>query len=104
MTIERTATFTIRPEGLDRALEAIRRFGVHTAAEPGTLLYVSWRSELRPHEFLHVMSFADAKAEQAHASSDAVHAFTEVLYPLCLAPPTFEEWHDVRERGSQGAS
>lgn len=104
MTIERTATFPVRPEGLDRALEAIRRFGVHTVAEPGTSLYVSWRSELCPHEFLHFMSFADAEAEQPHASSDGVHASTEMLYPLCLAPPTFGEWHEVRERGSQGAS
>jgi quinol monooxygenase YgiN len=104
MTIERTARFTVRPDGLDRALEAIRRFVAHTETEPGTLLYVSWRSELRPFEFLHFIEFADGDAQHAHASSDAVRSFTEVLYPLCVEPPTFEEWHAVRESGSQGGT
>jgi quinol monooxygenase YgiN len=102
MTIERTASFTVRPEGLDRALESIGRFVAHTEGEPGTLLYVSWRSETRPYEFVHFMSFVDAEAEQTHASSDAVHAFTEALYPVCVEPPTFEGWHAVRQRGSRG--
>jgi len=104
MTIERTARFTVRPDGLDRALDAIRRFLAHTEMEPGTLLYVSWRSELRPFEFLHFMTFADADAEQAHSSSDAVGSFTEVLYPLCVEPPSFDEWRAVREIGSHGGT
>jgi quinol monooxygenase YgiN len=101
VTIERTASFTVRPEVMDRALEAIGRFVAHTETEPGTLLYLSWRSQARPCEFLHFMSFVDAEAEQAHASSDTVRAFTEALYPLCVEPPTFEEWQVVRERGSK---
>ena len=88
MTLERTARFTVRPEELDRALETIGRFIAHTETEPGTLVYASWRSEARPHEFLHLMSFSDAAAEQAHASSDAVRVFTEALYPMCVEPPT----------------
>ena len=85
MTLERTARFTVRPEELDRALETIGRFIAHTETEPGTLVYASWRSKARPYEFLHLMSFADAPAEQAHASSDAVRVFIEALYPMCVA-------------------
>lgn len=103
MTIERTASFTVLPDRLEPALQAIGRFVAHTETEPGTLLYVSWRSELRPYEFLHLMSFSDAEAEQAHASSDAARAFTDVLYPLCVEPPTFEGWQSVQELGSQRA-
>ena len=95
MTLERTARFTVRPEELDRALETIGRFIAHTETEPGTLVYASWRSKARPYEFLHLMSFADAPAEQAHASSDAVRVFIEALYPMCVKPPKFEEWHAV---------
>lgn len=102
MTIERTASFIVRPEGLDRALETIGRFVAQTEGEPGTLLYVSWRSDARPYEFVHFMSFVDAEAEQAHASSHSVRAFTEALYPLCVEPPTFERWHAVRGQGSKG--
>jgi quinol monooxygenase YgiN len=102
VTLERTARFTVRPEELDRALETIGRFVAHTETEPSTLLYASWRSEARPYEFLHLMSFADAAAEQAHASSDAVRVFTEALYPMCAEPPTFEGWLAVWERGPRG--
>jgi hypothetical protein len=59
---------------------------------------VSWRSKTRAYEFLHFMSFVDAGAEQAPALSNAVRAFTEALYPLCVEPPTLEEWQHLRER------
>jgi quinol monooxygenase YgiN len=100
--IERAASSTVRAEGVGRALETIGRFVAHTETEPGTLQYLWWRSEARPYKFLHFMSFVDAQAEQAHASSDAVRAFTEALYPLYVEAPTFDEWHAVRERGSKG--
>jgi quinol monooxygenase YgiN len=101
MTIRKTARFTVQPDGLDRALEAIDRFVAHTETETGTTLYVSWRSEVRPNEFLHLMSFVDADAEQAHATSDAVRAFTETLYPLCVEPPAFEDWQSVRGNSTE---
>jgi hypothetical protein len=47
---------------------------------------------------------ATAEAEEAHASSDAARAFTDVLHPLCAEPATFEGWHSVQELGSQRAS
>jgi hypothetical protein len=41
MTIERTASFAVRPDGLARALAAISRSPAHTETEPDTLLYMS---------------------------------------------------------------
>lgn len=92
MTIRGTARFTIEDGELDAALEAIRTFLAHTATEPGTLRYASWRHVERPREFLHLMEFVDEAAEAAHASSEAVKAFTDVLYPRCERPPTFDRF------------
>lgn len=92
MTIRGTASFRVKEGELDTALAAIRTFVEHTRTEPGTLRYESWRSLDRPSAFLHLMEFADERAERAHASSEAVRAFTDVLYPTCEDPPTFERW------------
>lgn len=95
MTIRKTARFTVTPDGLDQALSAIRNFVAHTSTEPGTTLYQSWESAERPTEFLHLIEFVDAAAEEAHRSSDQVMAFTETLYPLCLDPPCFDDWRHI---------
>lgn len=95
MTILGTASFRVKTEELEIALQAIRTFVEHTRTEPGTLRYESWRSLDRRTDFLHLMEFVDETAERAHASSEAVGAFTDVLYPTCEAPPTFERWERV---------
>jgi quinol monooxygenase YgiN len=95
VTIRGTARFTVRGDELDAAVEAIRTFVAHTAAEPGTLRYESWRSIDRPTEFLHLMEFVDEDAERTHASSDEVKTFTDVLYPRCEHEPAFERWQPV---------
>ena len=95
MTIHGTATFTVRRDELDAALEAIRTFVAHTKTEPGTHRYESWRSTDRPTEFMHLMSFADEAAERAHSSNNAVKAFVAALYPRCEQEPTFTRWEIV---------
>lgn len=95
MTIWGTARFRVKEDELDAALGAIRTFVAHTETEPGTLRYESWHSLDRPTEFLHLMSFVDEEAEHAHASTEAVRAFTHVLYPRCEEAPTFERWRLV---------
>ena len=95
MTILGTARFRIREGELDAALDAIRTFVAHTRTEPGTLRYESWRSLVDPLAFEHQMEFADQAAEDVHGSSDAVRAFTSVLYSLCEQEPTFEHWERV---------
>lgn len=95
MTIRRTAQFTVDPERLGEALDAIEVLLAHTEREPGTLRYESWQSLLQPTQFLHVMDFVDAQAERAHAASDAVRRFTDAVYPLCTQRPTLQAWRPV---------
>jgi quinol monooxygenase YgiN len=92
LTIHGTATFTVKNGELDAALEAIRTFVAHTKTEPGTIRYESWRSAERRTKFMHLMSFVDETAEQAHSSSDAVKAFVDELYPRCEREPAFSRW------------
>lgn len=95
MTIRGTASFRVKENEVDSALEAIRTLVEHTRTEPGTLRYESWRSIDRPTEFLHIMEFVGEAAEQAHGSSDAVRAFTDALYPTCEETPAFGRWESV---------
>ncbi len=81
MTIRKTARFTVAPGELDRALAAIGIHVAHTRAGPGTTVYQSWQATERPAEFLHLMEFRDAAAQEAHRSSDPVMALTETLHP-----------------------
>jgi quinol monooxygenase YgiN len=95
VAIHLTARFTVKEPELEAALEAIRAFVAHARSEPGTLRYDAFRSADRPTEFVHIMSFAGEDAEEAHASSDAVKAFTDALYPRCSAGPVFDRWVEV---------
>ena len=95
MTIRHIARFTVRADGVDQALDAIRAFVAHTRTEPGTLRYESLQMDARPTEFLHVMEFVDEDAGRTHANSDEVERFTQVLYPLCTDGPIFEDWTSV---------
>lgn len=95
MHVQKTARFTVAAGRLPEALAAIRAFVEYTRTEPGTLVYESWQSAQRPGEFLHLMEFVDADAEQAHATSESVKSFTDSLYPLCAQSPSLEEWSSV---------
>lgn len=93
MTVRHVARFTVREDAVEVAEAAIRTFVEHTRTEPGTLRYESIRFDAS--RFLHLMEFTDEDAERAHASSDAVRHFTDVLYPLCTEGPEFEDWSPV---------
>lgn len=95
MTIRKTARFVVDPAHLEDAIAVIQVFLAHTATEPGTVLYQSWQSADDPTEFLHLMEFADADAQQSHTSSTAVWAFASELYPICTTAPRFTDWLGV---------
>jgi quinol monooxygenase YgiN len=95
MTIRKTARFTVDPDHIEEAKAAISVFVAHTRTEPGTIRYESWQSADKPSEFLHLMEFVDAEGEQAHRSSEQVKGFTDSLYPLCVDPPRFDDWHHI---------
>ena len=92
----KTAVFQVRAEALDTCLEAIRAFVAHAQTkEPGTLMYRSLQSVDDPTRFVHVMAFADEAAEKAHATSDAVRRFTDVLYPNTVDGVAFTTYREV---------
>ncbi len=95
--IWKTATFQVRPDGLERALAAIREFVAYVRANErgATLFYESWQENDDPTKFVHYFTFRDAEAERIHSSSDAVKRFTAVLYPLCVEPVAFTDFSMV---------
>lgn len=95
MTIRKTARFRVGTDLVADAVEVISDFLAHTRTEQGTIRYECWQSPHRPTEFLHLMEFVDTAAEMAHRSSAAVKTFTDELYPLCIDPPSFDDWHQI---------
>lgn len=97
--IERRASFKVREEHLDAALEAIRDFIAGIAAhEPGTTIYHSYQDVDDPTSFFHLMRFTDAEAREQHVSSDHVKVFVDRLYPLCEDKPSFADVRTVAAR------
>jgi quinol monooxygenase YgiN len=94
--IRQVARYQVRPEALDRCLAAIREFVAYIHAnEPGTLRYEVWQERDEPTRFVHNFIFRDDAAQQIHSESPGVEKFIAVLYPVCLAPVEFTEYHQV---------
>ena len=94
--IRQLARYEVRPESLERCLAAIREFVAYVRAnEPGTLRYEVWQEPENPTRFVHIFVFHDADADRAHSESAEVKKFAAVLYPECLAPVEFIDYHLV---------
>ena len=94
--IRQLARYQVGYDGLARCLSAIREYvdWVH-ANEPGTLLYEVWQERDNPTSFVHVCVFRDTVADRAHSQSPALHKFTRILGPECLAPVEFIDYERV---------
>ena len=96
MPIYQTARYQVRPESLDKCLAAIREFTRYVQTnEPGTLQYTAMQETEHPTRFLHTFIFQDEAARELHSTSEAVRRFSAILYPECLAPVEFTEYHVV---------
>ena len=94
--IHQLAFYEVRPEALDRCLAAIHEFVAYVKAkEPGTLRYDVWQEPEHPTRFVHLFIFKDAAADQAHSESAEVKRFASILYPNCLEPVRFVDYHEV---------
>jgi quinol monooxygenase YgiN len=94
MPIYQTAHYAIRPEGVDAVKAAIAEFVDYVAAnEPGTRVYTSWQQADDPTKFVHLFTFEDAAAHQAHGESGAVRKFESVYRPyLADGPVVFTDY------------
>ena len=99
MPIYQTATYRIRPEGVDEVKAAIAEFVDHVRAnEPGTMWYASWQQRDDPTRFTHLFIFADEAARTTHSSSDAEARFESAYGPhLVDGPVTFAEFDLVAD-------
>jgi len=94
--IRQIARYQVRPEALERVLAAIQEFVAYVRAnEPGTLRYEVWQERDDPTRFAHIFVFRDAEADRIHSESADVKKFAAVLYPECLAPVEFVDYHQV---------
>jgi quinol monooxygenase YgiN len=94
--IRQLARYQVRPEALERCLAAIHEFVAYVRAnESGTLRYEVWQERDDPTRFVHIFIFRDAEADRTHSESAAVKKFAAVLYPECLAPVEFIDYHQV---------
>ncbi|MEZ0064602.1 quinol monooxygenase YgiN [Streptacidiphilus sp. MAP12-20] len=88
MPIYQTAHYQVMPEGVPAVTEAIAAFVAYVAAnEPGTLMYAAWQQQDDPTRFVHLFTFADEAAHEAHGASAAVRAFEAVYRPVLAAGP-----------------
>ncbi len=82
MAIFQTATYRVRPPGVERVKLAIGEFVDYVRAnEPGTQLYQAWQRQDDPTSFLHLFIFADEDAQRVHSESAAVAHFESVYSP-----------------------
>jgi len=92
MRLCKTAPFRVRLPELDRCRLAIREFVAQIKAqEPDTRMYFSLERQTSPGEFIHVMEFMDAGAEERHRNTPWVKAFVSILYPCTEGGVTFQD-------------
>ena len=94
--IRQLARYQVRPEALERCLDAIHEFVAYVRSnEPGTLRYEVWQERDDPTRFVHIFVFQDAEADRIHSESGEVKKFADTLYPECLAPVEFINYQQV---------
>jgi quinol monooxygenase YgiN len=86
----RIMRFCIRPSEAGAAEKAIIEFVSKAADEPGTLRYESFR-EADGVSYLHLMAFADDKAEEAHRQTEYWKRFAAALSSKCESQPAFTD-------------
>lgn len=88
MAIYQTAHYQVRPDAVRAVVAAIEEF-VHyvTESEPGSLMYTAWQQFDDPTRFVHLFTFEDEAAHQAHGRSDAVRRFESVYQPVLDGGP-----------------
>ena len=94
--IHELARYEVRPEALERCVDAIHEFVAYVREhEAGALRYEVWQDAAHPTRFVHIFVWKDADANRLHGESAAVKKFAGILYPNCLEPVEFVEYRQV---------
>ena len=94
----RSMTFRVRAGEVPAVEKAIIAFVAKIADEPGTLSYESFR-QADGVSYLHLMSFADDAAEEAHGQTEHAKRFHAELRARCDVQPVFIEMNMVSGAG-----
>jgi quinol monooxygenase YgiN len=99
--IYQTAHYQVKAEAVGDVTAAIVQFVDHVReSEPGTWFYVAWQAKDDPSKFVHLFTFEDEQAHQAHGRSEAVRAFEAVYQPhLVGGPVVFTDYQMVATNG-----
>jgi quinol monooxygenase YgiN len=91
--IYQTAHYRVNAAAVDRIKAAIEEFVQYVKEnEPGTVLYAAWQQKEDPTRFVHLFTFADEAAHEAHGTSAAVRKFEHVYSPeLSEGPVVFTD-------------
>lgn len=97
MSISKVARFKIKASHLQEAKSIIQDFlqAVSENERGKTLLYKSFHYKTESNSFLHLMTFKNAKAEEAHRNASYTQDFVEKLYPLCSEKPQFDTLEEL---------
>ena len=96
MPIYQTAHYQVTPAGVETVKAAIAEFVDYVKTnEPGTRMYLAWQQSDDPTRFVHLFTFEDAQAHEAHGASGAVRRFENVYEPLLVAGPVVFTDYDV---------
>ena len=95
--IYQTAHYQVNESAVARVVDAVEEFVDYVRAnEPGTLFYAAWQSVDDPSRFVHLFTFADESAHEAHGESAAVRKFESVYQPeLADGPVRFTDYRLV---------
>jgi quinol monooxygenase YgiN len=86
--IYQTAHYEVNAAAVDKVKAAIVDFvDWVTHNEAGSLMYTAWQQADEPTKFVHLFTFADEAAHEAHGSSAAVKKFEAVYGPELVGGP-----------------
>ena len=88
MPIYQTAHYQVQANAVPAVVAAIEEFVAYLIeSEPGVVMYKAWQQEDDPTRFVHLFTFADEAAHEAHGSSEAVRRFESVYQPVLVGGP-----------------
>ena len=96
MPIYQTAHYQVTADAVPTVRAAIEEFVAYVKAnEPGTRVYSAWQERDDPTRFVHLFTFADEAAHEAHGGSDAVRRFEAVYRPVLVGGPVVFTDYDL---------
>jgi quinol monooxygenase YgiN len=88
MPIYQTAHYQVEPGAVAEVKAAIEEFVRYVREnERGTTFYAAWQQQDDPTRFVHLFTFEDEAAHQAHGRSSAVRKFEAVYAPRLVGGP-----------------